>query len=73
MRMNKSLAVVSSDWEDFGEKKTKGNNIIIITKNIPIRLDNHIFPCYTETVARVCVQAFSTSGRCYCYGFTHTE
>ncbi len=23
MRMNKSLAVVSSDWDDFGEKKSK--------------------------------------------------
>lgn len=42
----------------MGRKNQKGNNIIIITKNIPIRLDDHTYPCYTETVARVCVQAF---------------
>ena len=35
---------------------------VIEDKIIPIRLDKYNFPCYTETVARVCVQAFGMLG-----------
>lgn len=56
-----------------GVRELFGNIFRKLNKNILIRLDKMTSPCYTETVARACVQAFGTSGRCYRYGLTHTE
>lgn len=78
--MSNSLSVCMSEWDYILKIKSYSNNINKTIKNILIRIDMQLHPCYTETEARTCVQAFGTLGeRQTCkragnrYGLMHTE